>query len=507
MKNYIFFIGGSGARAYTAFIHCAAAGVLKTTSVSTMMIDADVDNKANERSRSLYRVYRDMYGLFKEETDRKVFTCDINMETETILSPMHSNAVTLENAIGHTAKNRQRLLDCLYTREEKEQDLKYGFYAHPNIGCVFFSDFDNQEFNACVQKIDAELNSGKTVSIALVGSIFGGTGAAGIPTILKLLRDKLKGNCNYEKLFIGGVFFTPYFTVSNAGQRDSISIDAKEFYFNTYEALSYYQATPKTEFQSIYLVGQEELDVVNSRYVDGGAGQDNKPHVVELYAALAIDSFFSQPDRSGVFGAVRKEKLNWTGFPRSGNDKSYRMMYMADFARAQAVFVAEICGYVERTDNGFEKYCKKWGFIIPQWYKKYNIRSQAQENQLEKIKEYSDSFLDWLYKLNCIYDEAGNPSRNANICLFGGGLDDVYHIAENREKRGSEIKENLKKFRDNFNTFVDTASNVDYILDKALKILSMAGIGSGASFALGAAGLFLKIVSLAGGRRQKELKK
>lgn len=506
MNNYIFFIGGSGARAYTAFIHCAAAGVLETKKVSTLMIDADIDNKANEKSRNLYRNYREMYYLFREKESRTVFTCDINMETEKILSPLHSDAETLENAIGHIRKDRQRLLDCLYTKKEKEQNLKYGFYAHPNIGCVFFSDFKSQQFDDCVKKIDTQLTSGEEVRIALVGSIFGGTGAAGIPTVLKLLRDKLKDNCNYEKLFIGGVFFTPYFTINSTEQQDSISIRAEEFYFNTYEALSYYQTTQKAGFHSIYLVGQEELDNVNSRYADGGAEQDNKPHMVELYAALAIDSFFCQPDRTGVFGAVRKKELSWKEFPRSSKDNFTRMIHMADFARAQAIFVAEICEYAEQDRSGFEKWCRDKGVMIPQWYKKYNIKSQTEVNQIEKIKEYSDSFLDWLYKVNCTYDESGAFLCNKNIHLFGDVLENVYNISRNEEKQGKDVKENLRKFRENFNTFIDTASNVEYVLDKVLLVLSMAGVVSGANAALGAAGLFLKIVFLAGGRIQKAKK-
>ena len=125
---------------------------------------------------------------------------------------------------------------------------------------------------------------------------------------------------------------------------------------------------------------------------------------------------------------------------------------------------------------------------------------------MKKMEEYSDTFLDWLYKLTCTYDGAGNPSCNENICLFGSGLENAYNISQGKEKTGNEIKENLKNFRDSFNTFIDTASNVEYILDKASLILSMAGIGSGAGWALGAAGLFLKIVSLASGRKQKAIK-
>lgn len=63
MSNYIFFIGGSGARAYTAFIHSAASGILNTENVNTLIIDADISNKANEKSINLYRKYQEIYEL------------------------------------------------------------------------------------------------------------------------------------------------------------------------------------------------------------------------------------------------------------------------------------------------------------------------------------------------------------------------------------------------------------------------------------------------------------
>jgi len=497
MSNYIFFIGGSGARAYTAFLHCAAAGVLETKSVSAVMIDPDTTNKANINAKTLYDSYKRNYSLFQKKEDREIFTCDISMETEEILSPVSSHALTLESEVGALSANRKRMLNCFYTNEEKKQNLEHGFYAHPNIGCVFFSDFQCTAFTQCLQKMAEQLNQGESVSVALVGSIFGGTGAAGIPTIFKLIRDYFKDNSNKDKLSIGGIFVEPYFAINGTGSQDDITICAEEFYFNTYEALSYYQATGNGGFHSIYLVGQQELDIVNSQYADGGPEQDNKPHIVEVYAALALDRFFTNPEERGVFGTVRRGALNWRNFPQA-DAGSNKMLNMANFARAQSIFLTEICEFVSsrqgKSDSG--------GIMVPQWYVHYGIDSSSEKENFEALERYNIMFVNWLYKINCRCDARGTLSFDEDIKLFNSTLQNVYETT--REDKKAEKKFNLSEFRNNFNTFIDTAANVEYVWGKIVTLLSLLGTIKVKAPVLGAAALFLEILSLAGRQKNKK---
>lgn len=499
MEKYVFFIGGSGARVYTAFIHSAAAGILESKEISTLLIDSDESNAANINSIELYRKYNRLYNSFNKR-ERTIFTCNIRMESETVLSPIESNVHSLELAIENTNTIRKRILRCFYTKEEIRQDLKGGFYAHPNIGCVFFSSFNNMEFNKCLNKIENQLNNGKEVMIVLVGSIFGGTGAAGIPTIFKIINNKFKDIDN-KKLQIGGVFLTPYFRVNGKSENENknIPINMEDFYFNTYEALSYYSANKNMNFQSIYLIGQQNQDIVNNKYADSGSAQRNKPHIIELFASLAIDRFFSCPEENGVFGLIRKNKLDWNSFPKirelDSND-SMIIMRLADFARAHAIFITEICSYVESIQGEFKE---KYGIMIPQWYKVFNLKKSSTKSEMEVIRQYSISFIEWLYMINSSYSIEGILESDENIELFGSVLKNVYEVSKNIDREGigkEETKTNIKQFRDKFNTLVDNASNIEYALDKVLLVLSMAGIVSGHTAEAGAIGLFFKIISL-----------
>lgn len=508
MGKYIFFIGGSGARVYKAFIHSAAAGMLKTEKVSTMLVDADKNNDANVSCIALYKAYRQMR-KWVNDIGNDAFTCDIQMEPEEVLSPVKSDAYNLRSAVGTINRNRERLMEAFYTEEEIKQDLRGGFYAHPNIGCIFFSDFANDEFEKCLQKMENQLEGGEEVMVALVGSVFGGTGAAGLPTLYKLISTRLKKQPNYEKLHIGGVFLEPYFKVKGkeADREKNISINMDEFYFNTYEALSYYKTNHNMDFQSIYLLGQATLDIVNQKYASSGQGQNNKPHIIELYAALAIDRFLQLPKEKGIFGYVRKRSMDWDSLPKINEDDNHNAgLHLAGFARAQAVFIAEIYRYVFSDSR---EQAKKYGIMIPQWYKAYGIHNEDVKKQMREISEYSFNFMEWLYAVNSKYGEENSLVLDERMHLFGDVLENIYYLSADLKdgKRLSEkgVKSNFQAFRKKFDEFVDTAEHVEYALEKVGEILSLAGVGLGLSPALGAAGLFMKVVALAG--KQKKQKK
>lgn len=504
MYRYVFFIGGSGARVYMSLLHSAAAGILKSDAISVMLIDADKGNYANTTSINLYKEYRKVYDVFKS-VDREVFTCNIEMESENVLSPVRSDAINLNLAIGNSSPDRRRILKCLYTREEIGQNLKGGFYAHPNIGCVFFSNFESEEFTRCLDSIARHLDEDAEVRIALVGSIFGGTGAAGIPTIHKLIKRRFQNNTTSEKLKIGGVFIEPYFTVNGekANDNKNISIIMDDFYFNTYEALAYYKTNQNMNFDSIYLVGQQTLDIVNNEYCDSGHKQNNKAHMVELFASLAIDSFFNSADGKGVFGSVCKDRIGWNSFPNVTEEgaRQNSAMGLADFARAQAIYMAEICEYVERIRG---TYRERLNVRVPQWYKVYHMCDGGEE--LEILKSYSVLFMEWLYMINSTYDTAGILRLDDRLKLFGGLLEDAYEVSKEMSTQpGKNMNAHLNNLREHFNTFVDTASNVEYVMEKVLLIMSSAGVApwGAVSAGVGAVGLFFRIFSLVSGKKEK----
>lgn len=69
MKNYIFFIGGSGARTYRAFLHLCATGVIQGDELNLLLLDAD--NAAAEDYIKLYEQYKNHYDLLHQDDQKR----------------------------------------------------------------------------------------------------------------------------------------------------------------------------------------------------------------------------------------------------------------------------------------------------------------------------------------------------------------------------------------------------------------------------------------------------
>lgn len=184
------------------------------------------------------------------------------------------------------------LYRALYTIKEIDTPLNEGFLGPPSISVAVLAQkflFQKDEgWGRFIQKIQNDVgNSDRGVKIFLVGSIFGGTGVAGIPTIARLLRDKLSSYS--DKVSIGVVLLLPYFTFLSKEDANELYAKAKNFLTNSKAALKYY-FQGKNDFDYMYFFG-DSLPI-NVNFSIGGNEQKNNSHIIELYAALAATDFF-----------------------------------------------------------------------------------------------------------------------------------------------------------------------------------------------------------------------
>ena len=110
--NYVFFIGGSGARAYKAFLHACAAGAIPMDEIRVMLLDADSKNAACTECVELYRLYRWHHKMIQEKISalkpgerRKVgtlraFHCDVRMYHEQAISPVDTFGKSFKRICG-----------------------------------------------------------------------------------------------------------------------------------------------------------------------------------------------------------------------------------------------------------------------------------------------------------------------------------------------------------------------------------------------------------------------
>lgn len=324
-------IGGTGAKCAEALIHLCAAG-LGPDRCSVMLVDQDEPNGNGVRCHEILRAYIDLRsrlataGERTENAGPALFRTEISIPGGTPLwCPTNEHGDTLGKIAGYDVlKEQQALTDCLFLPEERNQRLGEGFRAHPSVGAaVLLAKSETETAEAFWKNVFAsidEARSGQEVRIFLLGSIFGGTGAAGFPTIARLIHRQVKEQAG-TAVKIGGALMLPYFRFPPPQRENSGELlpNSSIFLEQTQGALRYYHRLliEGKLFENVYLIGWDPLLRINA-YSKGGAEQRNPALVPELWAGLAALRFFAGADTAPVVDFERSDsgQVNWRDLPR-----------------------------------------------------------------------------------------------------------------------------------------------------------------------------------------------
>lgn len=326
---YLIGIGGTGAKAIEAVVQLASAGVLRDVSIKILHIDAD------ETNGNLIRAGASLAQL--QASQSLCPWMDVTFKSYGLWSPFAVTTGPMDLAqffaynnikadVGSSDRsNLGHLFDMLYTKAERTQSLDEGFRGRPAIGSAIMSRIDldslsNEPWTALMSDIRKDADAGITAKILLLGSIFGGTGASGLPTIGRLLTDKLAKE-NLKKAQVGAVFFLPYFQFQPRGQVDELYARADLFSLNTESALRYYRDQARGIFSYVYLLGCSARS--SYEFSTGKQDQANQAHVVEIYSTLAAEHFLCEPTSTGfaqeatvvLMSRGQSEQVTWMDIP------------------------------------------------------------------------------------------------------------------------------------------------------------------------------------------------
>lgn len=360
---YIIAIGGTGAKCAEAIVHAVAAGLFTPKSsgnskVKIFFVDPDEANGNVAHAMETIKIYQNCYNLFQDSTSEdeqgQLPWMSLPIESKNLWSPFSAGNKTLIDFFNHASYKETplgSLLEALYTEGEQTNNLDVGFRGRPAIGSavlsqVNFSQNPDEFWQRFIDEVKQDFNSG-TPKIFLCGSIFGGTGAAGFPTIGKLLRNELKRIKGLDKAVLGGLLMLPYFqfNVPPSQSQEEIYARSEDFLLKTEAAMRYYLGQAEETFNLIYLLGDRELVEVGNFSI-GQADQQNPPHFLELYAALAARHFWltEEPgeDRGRVALMARHQQgeIRWNDIPQQepneGNtlDAQAALIAMTRFAFA-----------------------------------------------------------------------------------------------------------------------------------------------------------------------------
>lgn len=426
MASYLVGIGGTGAKCIEAAVHLSAAGLLPDRRLYTLFVDPDRSNGNLGRAKMTLDSYVDGQKIHLGTSP--LFGTPIRRADPAVWSPFSSDTgadVNLSNAVNYNQLRAESeeitgLFDVLYSPDEREADLTVGFRGHPSIGAAVMAQQltldEGDPWKTFKQLVANDTGSGQKARVFLCGSVFGGTGAAGLPTIGKLIRQELAGTDDVSFEVSCGLVL-PYFSFEGTPQDKGIQARAKSFVPNTQSALKYYWDKRHDDiFDSMYVVGDPGMSTVGDASV-GGRTQENDPHFVELIVALAAADFFKTGSGSGQVAIMAREsddKLVWNDLPYPESSQlRRRLSQLIRFAFAYLSTYKPALNAIRDGDRSAYEFPWLVDLVEKQGV---SLNDNSDWKQFEAVEMYAERFLLWLAQLHS--SARGTDVRLADCSAF-----------------------------------------------------------------------------------------
>lgn len=292
-KIYVFGIGGTGARVIRSLTMLLASGVKLGENIDTVIpviIDQDRSNGDLTRTIALLKTYKSLHDQLKFGRNSKSEFFKTNIDDLNTSFRMQVADVADKDFQSYIKylnldTRNKALVSLLFSKKNLEARMDVGFKGNPNMGSVVLNNFSTEADNDLGSIIESFQSGDK---IFIISSIFGGTGAAGFPLLLKTLRQAQSSQLPSAALVanapIGAITVLPYFGVQH--DEDS-EINMDSFMSKAKAALSYYRDNLNTDV--LYYIS----DKLSKNYDnhEGDSAQRNNAHFVEMVAALSIIDF------------------------------------------------------------------------------------------------------------------------------------------------------------------------------------------------------------------------
>ena len=417
MGYYFISIGGSGARVLESLTHLCVAGLLPNIEglgqFYTMSIDPDTGNGNVTRTETLLNHLNNFQSVDVRngfETGTPLLKTPLKLANPFCWSPAPATQ-RLDDVIGFPIFQNLavgKLYTALYTNRERTTTLGKGFRGRPSIGAAVMAKnatniTNTTAWNNLVTAVNNDVNVHGSAQIFLAGSIFGGTGAAGLPTIAGLLRNQFAPACAAGKVRIGGALLLPYFSFSptdNDIQANGLFAYSEHFLTNTKAALHYYANNSGGGYDSLYFVGDESM--TPRTFSVGAATQRNDAHIVDLFAAMAALHFYHERNFRNNGGAKLyyiahsdHSTIQWNDLPNIQMDDGNTVVTQKLFVQFTR-FIFAYLHIVKPVYAGLET--KRINRNDHPWYTDNLKDVTSNSNEVRSFESYAESFASWLYQ-------------------------------------------------------------------------------------------------------------
>ncbi len=460
-KLFIIGIGGTGSRVIKSLSFLLAAGV-KTHASEIIPIIVDPDRANGDMNRTVdilknyqrirERGFSDKSAFFYSKITTLNELVAVNQK-EKLTSPdfrFELNGVQNERFRDFIDYNNldsanKSFTNLLFSEDNLDADMEVGFKGNPNIGSVVLNQFKNAD----VFKHFAS-NFEENDRIFIISSIFGGTGAAGFPLILKNIRnasDQLPNFAFLRNAKVGAITILPYFGVA---PDEKSKIDKATFISKAKAALSYYgrNVSGNNSLNALYYIGDKDTKDYDNK--EGAAEQRNDAHFVEVAAALSIIDFSNLDDSllqstNGradnpvykEFGI--KEDVQDIHFPHLGAISQERIMKPLTQYKLMIMYLrdklAETIGKHPWSNNGKIKIDK--AFTTSPFYQDY-------------LANFNNAFMEWLQEL-----QRNKVSFSPYKADAGGN--NLFYLLNGREP----VKSMIPFAKNNYELFIDQLNDAE----------------------------------------------
>lgn len=350
MEEYLLIaIGGSGARVAQSVVALAAAGFpallsTKEARLTVRVVDLDKNHEDGIELKRMIDSYSKAFEFLWKDQDKRDkwqplqidYEQDAQFFFETGLDDNQGSKKHIEDFVSgidnHTEANL--LFNALYSeRDRNNMNLLTGCHARPRIGSLLWEYLYEKNKIRFWTSLCTLMGGTEIGRVMFVGSLFGGTGASGVPTLARLFREHLK-EMKCEKYAIGMTVMAPYFYLEDASKEWSADeLEFKvEFHrqkFQSKMALNYYmQPDVLVDIDYVQVVGgsdQEMYEVDDSgntkrvkNHGDSTETPQNNPAMpAELAAAAGIFRFFTGKNEYKVEVPKGGNDSKWGIFPDS----------------------------------------------------------------------------------------------------------------------------------------------------------------------------------------------
>ncbi len=398
-KLYIFGIGGTGSRVIKALTMLFASGCQLENGFDTVVpiiIDPDTGNGDLNRTKEILKLYQEIRLNINNPDD--FFSQELKTVTNLVSNTNSINGDGFQFALTGTAGSKFKeyinysslpqedkfFVDQLYSHQNLESPLDVGFKGNPNMGSIVLNQFTtSKDF----EKFGQSFNPGDAIFI--INSIFGGTGAAGFPLLLKSLKNgaDIPNGAIIKLANVGGITYLPYFKL-NKGE-----IDSDTFLEKTKSAIDYYNRTiiNQNQLEALYLIGDIDTTSTYDNH-SGNKAQKNDAHFLELAGALAILDFTKNINNL----TQGKIKVKEFGIDNNSKPLTFDSLNSQNAMQIEN-YLKKFRFYTEYLEKGLQRALdvSRWTKRKTQLDKKY-FESREYKNQIVK---FNNHFSKWSQEL------------------------------------------------------------------------------------------------------------